>query len=184
MLICNCWFGVAGLGPDVAVPVADTVIADVPGGVLGPGVGVGVGGGGGGGVPPPPQLMTATNSRIDIPRAIARRRLMGAINTIPTASNPAPQAMAFRRCSGRTRPGESNCAFGPVVFTINVASPLVSAVPTSSCAGRKVHVVSGGNGPQLKLILPLKPLRDDAPILNAADWPARMVRKELFAAMA
>ena len=172
------------MGPDVAVPVAETVIDDVPGGVLGPGVGVGVGGGGGG-VPPPPQLMSAANnSKIEILRAIALRRLRGAINTIPTAKNPAPQAMASRRCSRRAGSGESNCAFGPVVFRINVVSPLVSAFPTSSCAGMKVHVVSGGNGPQLKRMLPLKPLRDDAPILNAADCPARMARKELFAATA
>lgn len=177
MVTCSCCFGVAGLAPAVAVPTANTVTVDWPVGVLATGVGVGVGGGGCC-VPPPPQLITVVSNKRVMPAMSARRR-WETINTIPTAKSPPLQTMAFMCCCGRNGLGESNSALGPLVLSTRVVWALLSRPPTGICAGINVQVVSGGNGPQLKLKVPVKPLREDASILNAADWPARIFRKVL-----
>jgi len=157
----------------VAVPVADTVIEYVPGGVAGMGVGVGVGGGG---EPPlPPQLMSPiTRSMADTPRTVARLvlRELKPSSTIPTVNNPAPHAAAFRRFSCL---GDNSNAFGPEVLMTTVAETSSRVPPTETCAGRIVQVVSGGRAPQLNATFPVKPLRDSVPIENTPVCPARIV---------
>jgi hypothetical protein len=174
MLMFNCCVGFAGLTPVVPVPFAVTVNVAAPAGV------VCATGGSGGGVEPPPQLAspaTITNTKQQPNKPDLRGFLFFPTrNTRPRENGAKAQIIAY---TGLSACGVIKAACGPVVFTVSIVVMVGIPELTAAVAGAKVHVVSAGRLPQLKVTVPVNPFNELVVMLNVAACPASKVAEVL-----